>query len=258
MTRIMYDAVTPTNIPRNAEMVAGYVNGKYAWTQQEWDLFPNATKVEISVRAYWDAGHVLDVEAGDATPAEAPAWAIKRRQAGITPTIYCNRSTWPYVVSAFEQANVPQPHFWIATGSRTTVIPNGAVAAQTYLDYQGVDISYVNDYWPGIDNVPVSNLPLNLEDEDMITVPAGNDDHANVIVKGKSKLYVACSYGRKVYATILFFGDTGNDMNGTPVGGSLENLVFISNRPGPVPIPAGAAMATIRYTADHSFGLGTV
>ena len=27
----MYDAVTPHNVPESAEMVAGYVDGNYAW-----------------------------------------------------------------------------------------------------------------------------------------------------------------------------------------------------------------------------------
>jgi hypothetical protein len=28
------------------------------------------------------------------------------------------------------------------------------------------------------------------------------------------------------------------------------------NRPGPLPIPPGAVMCTIRYTANHSWGVG--
>jgi hypothetical protein len=54
-----------------------------------------------------------------------------------------------------------------------------------------------------------------------------------------------------------FFGDTGDDPNGTGVGGHFGGT-FDSNRPGPISIPAGAAMVTIRYNADHSFAVGAV
>lgn len=98
-----------------------------------------------------------------------------------------------------------------------------------------------------------------IEEDTMTTVPAGTDDHVNLIVSGKTGLAVACSWGRKVQVhSLLFYGATGTDPNGTPVGGAVSNGVIDSNRPGPLPIPAGAVMATLRYTADHSFGVGTV
>jgi N-acetylmuramoyl-L-alanine amidase CwlA len=95
------------------------------------------------------------------------------------------------------------------------------------------------------------------EDDDMITVPAGEDDHINLFVKDKTQLYVACSWGRHVVIhNLYFYGDTGPDGGGTGVGGAIEGLTIDANRPGPLSIPPGAAMATLRYTADHSFGVG--
>lgn len=150
--RKMYDAVTPTNIPRDAQIVAGYLNGKYAWTAAEWAMFPNAVHVRISVRAAFLDGHVLDVEPGDATPAESVGWVKARRAAGADPSVYCNRSSWPQVRAAFQLAREPEPHYWIATASGKLEIPAGAVAAQYLLDTDGVDRSAVADYWPGVDS----------------------------------------------------------------------------------------------------------
>ena len=58
---------------------------------------------------------------------------------------------------------------------------------------------------------------------------------------------------------IDFWGDTTADKPaGNGVGGAFEAFRLDSNRPGPLSIPDGAAMVTIRYTADHSFGVGAV
>jgi hypothetical protein len=60
--RMMFDAVTPENIPKDAEIVGGYLNGRYAWSAADWARFPHAMHVRISVRAAFLDGHVLDVE----------------------------------------------------------------------------------------------------------------------------------------------------------------------------------------------------
>jgi len=148
--RKMYDSVNPARIPRDAQIVAGYVNGPYKWSDTDWALFPNAIHVGIAVRASFDGGEVLDVEPGDATPAQAPNWVLMRRARGVDPTIYCNESTWPTVVRAFDAAGVVPPHYWIAHYDGDERIPIGAVAKQ-YRNTADWDISSVADYWPGID-----------------------------------------------------------------------------------------------------------
>lgn len=158
--RLMYDSVNPAAIPAHAGMVAGYVNGPYRWTDAEWKLFPYAVKVEISVRAYFNGGHVLDVEPGDATPAETPTWVAMRRGAGLTmPTVYCNLSTWPTVRNAFLRARMPEPLYWIAHYDGKFEIPPGAIAKQYLPNYEGTDHSAVADFWPGVDSElhPVAN-----------------------------------------------------------------------------------------------------
>lgn len=148
--RTMYDAVTPSNIPPGAMMVAGYVDGDYANMGAMAARFPHAIRVGIAARASTNAGTVLDVEKGDATPAQAPGWVQMRRAAGVDPTVYCNSSTWPAVKAAFAAAGVRPPHYWIAKYDGNPAIPAGAVAKQ-YSNPGPFDLSAVADVWPGID-----------------------------------------------------------------------------------------------------------
>lgn len=157
MTRTMYDSVTAAHIPTSAWMVAGYLPpSRYAWSAADWARFPNAVKVRIAIFANVNDGHVLDVEPGDATPAQAPGWVMMRRRAGADPTVYCSASSWPAVRQAFRDARVPEPHYWIARYDNIATIPAGAVAKQyanPETHGQGhYDLSVVADYWPGVDS----------------------------------------------------------------------------------------------------------
>jgi len=151
----MYDAVTPANIPANAVMVAGYVDGRYAWHPADWERFPKAVKVRIACFSSTNDGNVLDIETGCSTPANAPAWVLRRRARGVDPSVYCSLSLWPTVRKAFHNARVTEPHYWIAAypGNGPNLYP-GAYAHQ-YANPGPVDISVVADYWPGIDPKPV-------------------------------------------------------------------------------------------------------
>lgn len=268
--RTMYDSVTPRNILKanpNPQMVGGYLNGRYAWSQADWALFPNAVHVRISVRDSLLDGHVLDVETGDATPQEAPGWLTARRKAGADPAIYCNRSTWPQVQAACQAAGVPEPHYFIATASGQAQIPTGAVAAQYLLDVApGIDVSAVADYWPGVDG-PASNPTSSTtpQEDDMAfgtPAPAGTNEHVDLGVAGCKQLRIHTSFGHVVHVrAVLFYGDTGVDPNGTGEGGGYDGEFrtpkarwdWAPNRPGPIAIPTGSTSCTVLYDADHSF-----
>ncbi|MDI5966123.1 hypothetical protein [Streptantibioticus silvisoli] len=150
MTRTMYDGVTVADLPSGAPLYAGYVDGIYANVTALRKRFPKARVVEIAVFASTHAGQVLDVETGDATPAQAPGWVTARRHAGADPTVYCNSSTWPSVRAAFTKAGVAQPHYWIADYDGKATVPSGAVAKQ-FKSTAHYDQSVVADYWPGVD-----------------------------------------------------------------------------------------------------------
>jgi len=154
--RTFHDAITPANIPADTQGVCGYCDGKYAWTAADWARFPNAVKARIAVFSSTNDGHILDVEPGCSTPASAPGWVVRRRAAGVDPTVYCSLAAWPTVKVAFANAGVAEPHWWVAAypGNGPNLYP-GAVAHQ-YANPGPVDISVVADYWPGVDHTPAS------------------------------------------------------------------------------------------------------
>lgn len=174
--RTLYDSVDPAQIPASANrkgiLVAGYDDGAYADMAGMEARFPDALHVDIAVR-WQDRGHVLDVENGDATPAEAVKWCTQTMRA--TPnselTIYCNASTWPQVRQAFQQAGVHECQYWIAEWNGVKDFPTDstggvevrAVAKQYLsLSHPNIDISCVVDApgWKGIDAPVTQPIPV--------------------------------------------------------------------------------------------------
>lgn len=174
--RTMYDAVTVANIPAGAVMVAGYVDGNYANWPAMAGRFPNAVHVPIATKASTNAALVLDVETGDATPAQAPGWVLMRRAAGVDPSVYCNTSTWPDVKQAFAAAGVAPPHYWVAQYDGDPTIPAGAVAKQ-HTSAGPYDLSSVADVWPGIDTG--ADMPLTPADLADISAAVWNHTELN-------------------------------------------------------------------------------
>lgn len=158
----MYDGINSlaAGIARafpNAAKVAGYVNGYYAWSQAEWNLFPHADHVTISVTASANAGDVLDVEAGDAAPNQTAGWIAMRKAAGLyRPTIYCSRLVIPAVRAGTGSYILDRDYdIWCAdyTGSPHQVTapgtPVATCAATQYQSTANWDVSIVYDEaWP--------------------------------------------------------------------------------------------------------------
>lgn len=164
MVRSMYDSTRPDDIPRDAEMVAFYVDGRYAWPQAWLDLFPASVKVSISAVGTRTA-QVGDVEAGCIwPPANAVDWVLRARLDGYDPTIYVNeRNDWEPTRRAFLAADVPEPHWWVANYDGSPSIPTGAVAKQyahpPMLENRHYDLSAVADHWPGVDAPREDDMP---------------------------------------------------------------------------------------------------
>jgi hypothetical protein len=162
MTIEMYDGINAlaAGIARDfptAAKIAGYVNGTYAWSQAEWSLFPHADHVTISVTASANAGDVLDVERGDATPDQAAGWIAMRKANGLyRPTIYCSRSVIPAVRAGTGKYILGKDYdIWVAdyTGQPHEVAapgnPPATCAATQYESTAGWDASVVFDpAWP--------------------------------------------------------------------------------------------------------------
>lgn len=156
--RIMYDSVTASKIPSDAQLIGGYVDGMYAWSAEDWANWSHVPQVRIAVFPGTDDGNCADVEQFDMTPQSVVGWVQMRRRAGVDPSVYCSRAPWPTVRQAFDDANEPQPHYWIADWDGLAVLPVGAVAHQ-YVNGPDFDTSVVADYWPGVDPAPVVPAP---------------------------------------------------------------------------------------------------
>jgi hypothetical protein len=131
----MYDAVTPGNIPVSAQVVAGYIDGAYAWSKADWNRFPDAEKVLITVTGSL-TGNVADVENGDMTPDQARGWIEAKQQEGRRGcTVYCNRSTLPAVWAACRGHSY---YIWVADWTGSPHAVNATIATQ----YSNVDNAY--------------------------------------------------------------------------------------------------------------------
>lgn len=114
MTRVMYDSVDVDQIPRDATAVAGYINGRWP-TFRQLRRF-KANRLSIAVTADVDAA-CLDVETGDATPEQAPAWVRRQLARGqYKPVIYASRDNVPAVLAELNHAGInrSQIRLWTA------------------------------------------------------------------------------------------------------------------------------------------------
>jgi len=147
--RTMYDSVTVANLPvEPGALYAGYVDGNWPNFIQISQQFRKSRVVSIAVQANADA-QVLDVEAGDATADQAPAWVVRQRNVGRKrPTIYTSRSNFSTVIAAFNAAKVALPDFWIADWTGAAHSVSGAVAVQ-FASNDKYDTSCITDaHWP--------------------------------------------------------------------------------------------------------------
>lgn len=112
----MYDSVNVSVIPAHAAAVAGYVNGFWPTFASLAQSHPNAHRLSIAVSASADA-ECLDIEKGDATPDQAPAWVKRQLQRGVKrPVVYASASQVPAVLSALRAGGIKrkQIRLWTA------------------------------------------------------------------------------------------------------------------------------------------------
>lgn len=111
---VMYDSVTLSEIPEDAPAVAGYTGGMWPTYWELDELFPHAKHVSIAVRSREDAD-VLDIEPGNATPADAAAWVKRQQQRRKDdpgfynlrkPGVYAAVSDMPTILTALANAGI--------------------------------------------------------------------------------------------------------------------------------------------------------
>jgi hypothetical protein len=179
----MADSVDVANMPAGFDLYGAYVDGLYKNYAQAEAKFPGKV-VGIAVFSATNDGTVGDVETGDMTPQTAVGWVQRRRADGVDPTIYCSEALWSAVRDAFRNANVPEPHYWIAgyPGSVGEALYPGSVAHQ-WIDRGPYDESVVADYWPGVDPQPATDQ----EEIEMVRYQEGGQDHIVVYQPNRSR-----------------------------------------------------------------------
>ena len=130
----IYDSVTPSSIPAH-QAAAVYSTGAYYARPSQVRHLGHTLWIDTTGRNY--SASVLDVEPGDATPAQAASWAWHRLRANphAIARIYTMRSQWGAVQSAVShlpswmRGNV---RWWIADPTGVPHIVPGAQATQWY------------------------------------------------------------------------------------------------------------------------------
>ena len=106
MTIAMYDSVDLSQIPLDAPAVAAYVDGRFANYAEAKTRFPKASILSIAVFAA-DNADCLDIETGDATPAQAAGWVARQIARGaVRPCLYGSASTMGQILAAMKAAGV--------------------------------------------------------------------------------------------------------------------------------------------------------
>lgn len=133
---VMFDTVTTREIPSLAntsrDAVAGYVDGLFRNESEVFHQDPRAHHLSIAVRAS-DVADCLDIENGDATPAEAPHWWHEATLRGIwRPCLYASISVIPQVVDAMKSAGIHRTSYrvWAAHYTFVPHVEPGTDATQ--------------------------------------------------------------------------------------------------------------------------------
>lgn len=140
-------------------MVAGYVDGLYAWSSSDWDYHKGSVQVRICISPATYYANVIDVENGDATADQAASWVAWQRKGGRLPGVYFSRSLFGTVNAAMERAGLTSSDWtvWAADWTGQEHILAGTYATQyadSVMTKHHYDLSAVADYWPGVDAAP--------------------------------------------------------------------------------------------------------
>jgi hypothetical protein len=132
---LIYDSVTPRSIPSGQQVVATYGDGPHPVSPSTVTGRKTVMWISITGRDY-DAS-VVDVEPGNATPAEAASWAWHRLRSSpdAVARIYTMIREWPYVraaVASFPAQMRARIHWWIADPTGYPHLVPGSDATQWY------------------------------------------------------------------------------------------------------------------------------
>jgi hypothetical protein len=152
------------------DLGAGYTDGAWPDAAALAARFPHNRILRITTSPADNEGDGLDVEKGDARPADLPGWLTRRRAAGA-PFLwgYCPLTLWQACKDACAAAGVREPEaWWVAEWNGDPTIPTGATAKQ-YLS-GAYDTSSVLDFIPGFDT-PGALVPPAIDPPAVLSAP---------------------------------------------------------------------------------------
>lgn len=125
--KTMFDDVVLDLVPADAEAVAGYTGGAWPTFGELDEHFPKARRLSIAISASEDAD-CLDVEPGDASPADAPGWVrrqLERRHHDPSfynqdkPTVYGSASQGDEIRAVLDGAGIARSAYFLWTAHYT-------------------------------------------------------------------------------------------------------------------------------------------
>lgn len=195
----------------------GYPDGSFANAAQIQAKFPGMPVLKFTVSAADDEGHCLDIENGDAVPAQAPGWIVKRRAGGLWwASNYCSMDDYDEVWAAFVAAGVPQPFYIIADYDGNPIVyPMPMVIGHQLADRGPYDEGVLLPTYP----LFPQPAPIPTEDDDMSPSPvfSSKPGQLDVVSVGGNRLWHKWSLnGGETWAN----EDVGNES----VGGALAQF----------------------------------
>jgi hypothetical protein len=156
----MYDSTDLSQIPSNAQAVAGYVGGAWPNYNEDVKKWPKAHHLSIAVNSGEDAD-ILDIENGDATVADAPAWFVRQIKRGVKlPGFYTSLSNVDALVAELERHNIQRHQYRLWSAHYT---------GRPHLCGPSEGISTVADGTQYYDKALSKNLDVSLLDDDFFT-----------------------------------------------------------------------------------------
>ena len=133
-TYLLYDSIKPEAVPAG-QAIAAYATGTYANSADE--VAGRDSVLWIDTRATDPSASVLDVEPGDASPAEAAQWVRERLSAHphAVAILHTSKSEWLQLreaVSGLPAAMRDRVRYWIADPTGRPHVLDGASATQWY------------------------------------------------------------------------------------------------------------------------------
>jgi hypothetical protein len=162
----MADSTNAQDIPTGTfQLVGGYTDGDYAWSEADWKLHGDSVHVRICAVTIDMSAQVADIERGALTPADGAEFVRQKLARQEHPSLYFSESQLGAVQAALSGAGL-SPYYgfsiWRANWDGVADLNGFGIAHQyQHPPYTGghYDLSVAADYWPGVDPPLVPVVP---------------------------------------------------------------------------------------------------